>query len=95
MRSFPRSSRLAETRLRATGPASLPRPSRDRTSASCSLTSELPPQPVVPLPLVALVAPLPLRRSQLRRKKRKRPMSTWVTCSAVVMTTIDDDGMEF
>ena len=88
-KNLARSSRPPETPSRATGPASSPRPSRVRTSPSCSPTSALVPPLLAPLPVVPLlVALLPLRRSP--RKRSPRRTSIWEISSVVVMTTTEE-----
>ena len=70
-RSSARSLRLAETLLRATGPVSSPRPSRDKTSLLSSPTLALVAVLVVPpLMLAPLVVTHPL-------KKKRSPVSTY------------------
>ena len=87
-RNSARSSRLAETPLKATGPDSSPRPSRVRISPSCSPMSALVPPPPVPLPVEPLLVALPqLRRSPRRRSPRRT--SIWEISSVVVMMTTE------
>ena len=69
-RSSARSLRLAETLLRATGPVSSPRPSRDKTSLLSSPTLALVVVLDPPLMLAPVLEPQPLL-------KKRSPVSTY------------------
>ena len=92
-RNLARSSRLAETPLRATGQAFSPRHSRVKTLPSCSQMLALVAAvvAVAPLLLAAVTQEPLLRRNQPRRKKRKRQTSTWEISSVAVMTTTEEE----
>jgi len=89
-RSSPRLSRLAETPLRATGPAFTPRLLRDRMSQPFSPTSVPPqPDPLPPLVVMPVLPPVVKLPRKPRRKRSPRRTSTWATFSVAVMTTTE------
>merc|ERR1712151_1257492 len=76
------------TQLKATGPASSPRHSRERTLVICSPTLApllLLPQPLPLPPLVEMLRLMLLQRR--RKKKRRRLTSTWVISSVTEHTS--------
>merc|ERR1712151_1345649 len=84
------------TQLKATGPASSPRHSRERTLVICSPTLApllLLPQPLPLPPLVEMLRPMllqrrrPKKRQRRRKKKRRRLTSTWVISSVTEHTS--------
>ena len=86
-RNLARLSRPAETPLRATGPASSPRHSRDRTLPSSSPMSV---QDLAPLPLPVPLALLLSKPSPRRRRRSPRRTSIWAISSVVVKMTTEE-----
>ena len=85
-RNLARLSRPAETPLRATGPASSPRHSRDRTLPSSSPISV---QDLALLPLPVPLALLLSKPSPRRRRRSPRRTSIWAISSEVVKMTTE------